>query len=432
MKNVLIISHYYFDDRIIGSIRSRALSKYLPEHDWNPIIITTHGEINKVGGETYRQVEYLRYNSKFKELFHINNTSNYFENNSEGENPFFMVFINKFIKLWSEFFIYPDEAKPWIKPVRKELTDIISSTKIDLIFSTSLPVTSHLIASEISKTYNIPWVADFRDLWTQNHYFNHTKIRNLVEQRLEKKTIKNAAAITTVSAHLANQLFSMHKIKTYCIFTGYDEKLIRENDNILNDKFTITYTGYLYEGRRDPEPLFQAIAYLIKNDMVDRKKIELQFIGEQTAWLTKLIRKYDLSDVVMTYNVVSREEAMKSQRSAQVLLIITWDNPLERGVIPGKFFDYLAAKRPVIHLGNKNTELSKIIDESGIGMSADNADELIGIIRGFYNEYTETGNVVYKGDKSIIEQYSQEKMVSKFVNVFNSVIGNTNFLNDNK
>ncbi|WP_054864894.1 glycosyltransferase [Methanosarcina barkeri] len=137
--------------------------------------------------------------------------------------------------------------------------------KIDAIISSSSPIISHIIAHDLSEKYNIPWIADLRDLWTQNHYCTHSKIRKVFDKRLELKTLAASDAITTVSSNLASNLRKFHNRKSvYSIPNGYDlEESINTNISLSN-KFTITYTGSLYNGKRDPSKLFNALNELIK------------------------------------------------------------------------------------------------------------------------------------------------------------------------
>ena len=117
------------------------------------------------------------------------------------------------LDLWVELFAYPDAEKNWYKPAVKASEKLLSNENFDAIISTSYPVTSHLIANELKKRHNIPWIADMRDLWTQNPYYKFSIIRKFIERRLEVKTLAKANLLTTISKPLENDLRTIHNGK---------------------------------------------------------------------------------------------------------------------------------------------------------------------------------------------------------------------------
>ena len=183
----------------------------------------------------------------------------------------------------------------------------------------------------------------------------------------------------------------------------------------ITDKFTITYTGTLYQGKRDPSKLFKAINELISENKIDKNDINIRFYGKQEDWLYKDIEKYNLKDVTNYYGFVSRNLVVTKQRESQLLLLLLWDNPKESGVYTGKIFEYLAAQRPIIAIGPSVGGVVKdLLEETGVGIYTSSIQELKEYLLQCYFEYKAKGRVLYNGRRGQIEKYSQREMARTF------------------
>jgi glycosyltransferase involved in cell wall biosynthesis len=293
--------------------------------------------------------------------------------------------------------------------------------KFDAILSSSGPETSHLVAHELKDTFGIPWVADFRDLWTQNHYYSYSFIRKFFEKRLEVSTISSADALVIVSPVMANELKTLHtQKKVFFIPNGYDNDSVNPAEP-LPSIFTITYTGQLYKGRRDPELLFRAIHELASEDLIDLKDFAVHFYGWMESWLDEDIIAYHLEDVVKIHGLVSREESIHLQRQSHLLLLLTWDNPEERGVYTGKIFDYLAARRPILSVGISGGVIDELLDTTNAGVHGAGKDKIKGEIRKFYDEFKRSGSVEYRGIEREIQKFSHKEMAKQFAVVLDQI-----------
>ena len=243
------------------------------------------------------------------------------------------------------------------------------------------------------KRKKIPWIADFRDLWTQNHYYKYSGIRRFFEKRLELDTLSSANALTTISHPFSEKLKEFHKNKkVYTITNGYDPEQI--NPKIpLTKKFSITYTGKIYKGRQDPEPLFRVLKALIDGKNLDPETIEVDFFGYHEGWLTSDIKKYQLENVVRLHGQISRKESVQKQRESQVLLLLTWNDPHEKGVYTAKLFEYLAAGRPILALGLPGSVVTDLLNQTHAGVNVSSDAEIKEQILKDYREYKENGFV---------------------------------------
>jgi len=343
--------------------------------------------------------------------------------------------IDHIMNLWQTIFTYPDIAKGWYVYAVKAGDKLLREESFDAILSSSFPATTHLIAKELKKKRNVPWIADLRDLWTQNNYHPYNTFRRCVERRLEIRTLSSADILTTISNPLVEKLSEIHrKNKIVCIPEGFDPEQLSKTAQ-LADKFTIMHAGSLYKGKRDPEPLFKATQELIIEKIIDPEKITIDFYGSDEGWLGNIIEKYGLQNIVKIKGAVPKEEVIKKERTSQLLLLLTWDNPDEKGVCPGKIFEYFATQRPIVSMGLSGGIVEELLRKTNAGIhvsSKDGSEGIKSIIKKAYCEFKLTGKVTYHGIQSEIDKYSHREMAKKFAALLDALIVGKKTLEETK
>jgi hypothetical protein len=259
-------------------------------------------------------------------------------------------------------------------------------------------------------------------LWTQNHFFKHSTIRRLFETRLERKTIERADAITTVSEPLAGKLSALHEgIPVFTITNGFDPDLLNHGYP-ASTCFNIVYTGKIYDGKQDPVPLFVALRSLIDERLVDPSVVRVDFYGHQSDWIYDEISKYDLGKNVFLHDTVTRDRSIYLQRNAQILLLLTWNDPDEKGIYTGKIFEYLAAQRPILSIGDKGSVVDDLLLRTRAGVSLTDPAEISSYLRGCYRDYLSSGCVQYHGEVDKIQRYTHVEMAKKFATVLDKFV----------
>lgn len=419
MKNVLIITFPFPPRHGIGGMRMQGLAKYLPEFGWKPIILTP-----KLPGEPERrfriiQTPYYDITTAWKKRFGLKPNETFRKRLGVQPKKKKKTLAEYFLTFAREIIEYPDAKKGWYPYAVEAARELMRQEKVDALISSSKPETCHLIAKNLKVKYNVPWIADFRDLWTQNHYYYYSPLRKLVERRLEMKTLNVADALVTVSRPLAEKLKRLHKgKKIYVILNGFDpaEKSVGVP---LSDKFSIVYTGSLYKGRQDPEPIFKAFHELILEGIIDPEDIGVDFYGYNESWLEEDIKKYGLQSIVEMHDRIPREEALRKQRQAQLLLLFTWGDPKELGIYTGKLFEYLAAQRPILSIGAPGGVAAELLKETKAGIHASNIEEIKNFLKESYHEFKTNREVGYRGINSKIDNYNQKEMAKKFASALN-------------
>lgn len=424
-RKVLIITYYFNQEDISGPVRLRGLVKYLPEHRWEATVLTVKcnaaGQINEKDDLRIVETGYEHPVSIWGKKIGLNLENEF---NAQSGLPAYKkrkTFLDICLKTFDNIFVYPEHIG-WYKPAIDAGALLLEKEPFDVIFSSSGPVTSHLIASHLSKQYNVPWTADFRDLWTQNCNYPYSKIRKVREREFEIRTISSAKALTTVSQPLADKLSALHKgKKIYSIPNGFDLDIVNTGSQV-SEKFTIRYTGYIYKDHHDPKILFEAIKHLLEESKIDRKDVVIDFYGQDEGWLQNDVDNYELNDIVNIHGIVSRDTSLQKQRESQVLLLLTWNDPDERGIYSGKIFEYLAAKRPILALGQNENVVSDLIKQTDAGFFASNVEEAKEILLRWYLEYKSSKIVNYCGLQSEINKYTHREMAKKFVEVFGETL----------
>jgi len=444
MKKVLLIAFYFNQTNDIASKRLRGLAKYLPQFGWEPIVIVPKSKPehsnpiknsfkssfkNSFKNSNFKVIEtdyeYMvdKWVNKIKNGAKISNNEIKSVNNKIEENNFYKrnKIISKAISIAGEIFAYPDGMKYWYEPAIEVSKEAIEINNIEAIISSSWPVTSHIIAKDLKKEYNLKWIADLRDLWNLNPYVKHTFIRNYFEKKLEIETFKYADVLTTTTELSSKKLKELHPNKKICtVMSGYDLEDITNNNTPKNqEKLNFTYAGSLYNGKRDPELLFKGIRELIDENRINPNLLSIDFYGDNFK-LKEMAQKYEIENLINIHGRIPHEEVLKKQKESQALLLLSWNNKKEEIFLPGKIYEYLAAKRPVLSIGYKKGSLKDLIEKTEIGYHVSTLEEVKSSIMKFYNDFNEYKILRYNGN-SKVNSYSMISTAQKFGTILDSI-----------
>ena len=428
MKKVLIIAYHFPPRPTVAGLRPLGLARYLPEFGWQAVILTA-----ALPGDPDPQFEVVQ--TRHRQSLALALGSRLFRLDSDQTLMTQIAQLKKKLHINSqrspldlllatvgEITAYPDPQKGWRSYGVEAGGDILCRGDIRAIISTSPPVTGHMIARALKDRWRIPWLADFRDLWTQNYYYPYSPLRRRIERRLELRTLEAADALVATSPPAAGDLGGLHTHKhVHSIPNGFDPAETYAHPPDLTHKFTITYTGNLYPGKQSPEPLFAALRDLIAGGSVPAADIEVRFYGPEAGWLDSQARRYGLGQIVRQPGLVSRATALARQRESQVLLLLKWNDARQRGVYTAKIFEYLAARRPVLAVGGFPDVVDDLLAETRAGVSGQNELELKPLLLTLYRQYRSTGSVSYAGVEAEVGKYSHREMARKFAAILDSV-----------
>ncbi|MBI2859920.1 MAG: glycosyltransferase [Chloroflexi bacterium] len=423
MKRVLIITYLPW-----ATPRVPGLAKYLPEFGWEPVVLTpplaaTPDAWLKVVQTPYRDALPLRLVRKFFRLDHGADDLRRGVRERLGTKNAASL-LERALTLGGEIINYPDAKGGWIPFGIETGEKMLGGGDIGAILSSSSPVTGHIIARRLKLRHSLPWVADLRDLWSQNHNYGYSGMRRLKDKRLERRTLAAADALVTVSPPWAERLGQLHGGRAvHTITNGFDPEAGGVAVSI-SDRFTMTYTGTVYRQRQHPGKLFAALKGLISEGTMARLDIEVRFYGPAEAWIEEETRKYGLQGVVRQHGPLPREAALGKQRQSQILLLFDWDDPQEKGVYPGKVFEYLGARRPILAIGGvTDNVVAGLLRQTGAGVHAPAVEDVKRALGELYREYKLKGEVAYHGEESEINKYSHREMARKFAGILDGLVG---------
>lgn len=425
MKKVLIIGNFW--PYTEGSKRIISLAKFLPKFGWEPIILTP--PLDKTPDQNFRfiKTDYLGILSYWTKLFGLKKNvdlSNQLQKKVKNVNPKIKKILRyAYIKL-HEIIAYPDESKNWKNFALKEAEKLIKKEKIDAIISNISPITSHIIACKLKKKYQIPWIADLTDLWSENAAYPYGLIRKWFDKKLEIKTLKFSDCITTASPPYVEKIKKLHKNKlVYSIYLGFDLDILNSPAPPLTKNFTITYTGIFYPNKRDPLKFIVALSELISEHKIDTKNIEVRFYSPENEKIKQDIKKYNLHKIIKLKDLVPFSECLKRQRESQILLQLNWEDKNDKGVFSGKLFDYLAATRPIIAAGGHGSDevVKNILQKTKAGTYCPTIKDIKNFLLENYLEYKNNKKIVYKGNLTEVKKYSNQKLIKNFVNILNDI-----------
>lgn len=431
MKKVLVITYYWPPAGGGGVQRWLKFSKYLRNYGWEPIIYTAEGgesamedpglvkeipegieEIRVPIWEPYSLYKKITGKKKDEKVY-----SGFITENKKAS-------LGQKLSVWirGNFFI-PDARKFWIKPSIKYLTKYLKEHQVDAIISNGPPHSTHMIALGLKRKFNLPWLADFRDPWTNIDFYDQLMLTGLADKkhkRLEKNVLQKADKVVTVSWSWAEDFKNIVDREIEVITNGYDAADFPDKDWPLTSEFMITQVGSMNKDR-DVKTLWKVLEEMCNSNSSLNKQLKIKLIGPVDHAILNHIEAAGLSDKLEKINSVPHNEVIEHLCTSQVLLLPLNNTPNIAGVIPGKLYEYLAARRPILCIGSPKGDSARIINETNGGSVADFDDaETIRSIINRYFESFQNGNL--KIDSTNIEQYSREKLAGYMTKALDEII----------
>lgn len=240
----------------------------------------------------------------------------------------------------------------------------------DLVVSTGGPYSVHRVGLHIKHLHpDTKWIVDWRDLWSQNHFFPGFWLFRAYERTLERRFHRHADLVTTVSKPLAEALKNVGAKNVGTVFNGFDpddyatlpEECAFNSDGI----FRILYSGTIYAEKQNPTLLFKAIAALDAEGSINPLKLRVVFAGPFSD-ICNLAKHYGVADYVEYAGFLPRRLALRMQRDTDMLLFLGLKNHDNKGILTGKLFEYLYVNKPIIALDvGKDSEIGAMLEQVG-------------------------------------------------------------------
>ncbi|MDN5205655.1 glycosyltransferase [Fulvivirgaceae bacterium BMA10] len=426
MKKVLILSVHFPPDNIIAARRAEAYANYLHRHGIAPTIVThrwertgerldengwvvhEHGEKSLIEEmDNYTVIRVPRKETRKGQLMR-QRASNKWTNR-------FQIFRNWFNGDLDAI----SSAIDSYTNINEFLFEYLKTHKYDLLIGIFSP--HHHIRScyDLNRRFGIPYMIDFRDLWT-NEVLQRTytprvtqKIRDYFIKKHWRKWLSNAIRFTAVSGPIRDIIDEFVQPKGAIVTNGYESDLFNNVTKRKNESFTIAHIGTLYDGQR-LDLIFEALSTLKQNKRIG--SFCLHFVGVKKSMKKRIndtAEKYKLTDSIVMTERVPREKAIEIMVSSNILFYPAWEN--ERGIYSGKIFEYLGSKTPVLVTPSDQDVVEELINKTQAGVCSNSLDEVKAFIKDNYEKW-EKGEAGANKSK-LVEMYTREAQVAEMASI---------------
>ena len=382
LKRLLIITYYWPPTGGSGVQRWVKFSKYLPEFGWQPVVYTPENP-----EQLARDESLLKDIPACAEVIktHISEPYAIYRRLTGGKAGQEVNPVNAQKKSWKQRLslwvrgncFIPDPRVGWVRPSVRFLKKYLREHPVDAVVTTGPPQSVHLIGLRLKKELGLRWIADFRDPWTEMFYYKHLGLSAAADRRhrrLEQAVLDGADKIISVSPPVAADFQARTKTPVILITNGFDEDDFRTSSfapgvntpQRPRTEIRLVHTG-LFAADGNPLNLWDALAERCEADPDFRARLQIRLAGKVDAAVTDAIRARGLGDNLVELGYLPHDETVREQLEADFLLLPLRREPEYAKVLPGKIFEYLAARRPVLGIGQEDGAAASVLRDAAAG-----------------------------------------------------------------
>lgn len=362
-----MISYCYPPNGIVGVFRTVKFARYLPDHGWEPIVLTASSPFVPTGHpellkgieqvEVHRTyvLEPVRWYEQRQSRRAISKPSQ--QSSSEADlaqsarvpaSP--LGKLKRYVRI---LLSTPDKDVGWIPTALPKALSIIRNENINCVYCVTPPHSAQFIGYLVKRITGLPLVVDFRDPWSQNHGFETQqpfpslrRVSEAMERAVHRRADVVIASTVLMGEGFRSKYGNEVGDKYYPILNGYDPEDMSTDDSIAYDKFTVVYGGGVY-GHRNWDAFFEGLKRFLASKPSARKQVQFVFLGRG---LGTYARNWGLEDVVVDKGYLSQRDVYRHMFQADILLLILWSGPDGAAIVPAKSYEYLATGRPILAL----------------------------------------------------------------------------------
>jgi glycosyltransferase involved in cell wall biosynthesis len=384
-NKILFLAYYFPPLGMGGTQRVAKWSKYLSRAGWEVTVVTVKPVIYYAQDESLleelRGVKIIRAGSLDPaRLFYLlgkKSAPSQARQRGLGNLLYWFLLPDSRI-LWAPFALW----RAW-REIRKE--------KIPFVLTSGPPHSAHLVGYILSRVLNVRWVADFRDTWLLDENTQApTRLHRSLQRKLERLITRNAHALTAVSQGLLKKLEQTGARKTGTSFflpNGYDPEDFLVSTTERHERFELAFGGSI-SAYTIPQTFLAGFKHFVETAQATPVEVRLNFVGaDLTGEFVQWVREYEMEAYLNWRGYVSHEEAVASFQEADVLVYIVTAGVSDT-IIPSKTFEYLAAKKPVLAIGEQIEGMRILLEHAACRYCAFNAvDDIARSLLAFYAEF---------------------------------------------
>jgi len=418
LRNVLVVSFHFPPYDSTAAVEASQLVRHLPERGWAPIVLSARSVYDQTLPAERVRVHRTRsvdFNRPLVRSGAVDRSAASAPRSTER------ALARALGGAWWQLTNLPDRHVGWLPFALRRGHGLLQEEEIDLIFSVAGPFTSHLVASRLAARSGLPWFADFRDLWTDNHYYRRVEPLRSLEIALEERTLAGASALSAATPRWAARLRERFGKPTWVIGNGFDPEAIIDAPP-PTDRFVLTYTGTLYPGGQDPAPLLRAVARLRDAGVVDPTRFELRFVGRHSRSVVPDVRRLGIDDLVTHSGVVPHADALHLQATSHALAMLLWATPAGRGWLSAKLYEYAAAGRPVLAVGPTDSDAAREVLALSAGVAVADDVEAAQMLARWIEEWSRTGAVEHQRDDAALRVHEWRHLSHRLADAFSATV----------
>ncbi len=409
MNTLLVIAYFFPPLGGAGVQRTLKFVKYLPQSGWQSIILTA---------------SQIPAGPRDNELLSEIPTNTLIEKAPAMLFPSQIPWrVKNFITRW---FLIVDEYLGWLPFAVQSGHKIIQTHKPKAIYSTSAPITDHLVAMALARRTNLPWIADFRDPWVGN--FMHkpvSPLHNWYIQQLEKQIVNRADIVIANTEPNRQALIARYPqippSRFITIPNGFDPADFLEPaaPQPENQSFTLVYTGTFYGKERRLKPLLTAIELCVQNGVFSNQQITLKLVGNIGKIAEEEARQSEFKNIVFP-GYLSHRQTLEELLAADACVLVVGSGAGSEGVYPAKIFEYLAAQKPVLCLSDAGIAADLILSaNAGVVASPEDPKAIASALLQLYKDWQTKTTQPIKSE--IIQRFNRRVQAAELAQLLNSL-----------
>jgi glycosyltransferase involved in cell wall biosynthesis len=356
VPKVLVVAYYFPPIGGIGSIRLKRFAELLPQSGWQPTVLAPRDTPHPSDqGLSFPEEHVVR--SPSIELSRVGRTALAARSTDSGSpDPARQSLRGALRQFAHRYVFFPDAQIGWYPGAVRAGKAALKRESFDAIYSSSFPISGHLVARTLARHSGLPWVAEYRDPWSDALPRDHPYRRRA--QALERAIAREATTVVMPTRTWAAHYGSVWGTDIAVLPNGLDTQLPAGH---APERPTLTHVGSYYPGEHDLSALWQALARLRERSSEDLPRI--RFVGNLPEELRREVADWGLGDVFESTGFVSHEEAMRELMSATMLIAsgIRGADARRRGWVPAKIFEYLASGLPVLYVADATSDAAHIL-----------------------------------------------------------------------
>ena len=405
-RRVLVVAYYFPPMGLSGVQRIAKFVKYLPEHGWQPTVLTV-----QPGG-------YFAYDDALLQEVKaagvdVVRTSSWDPTRLFGKKktvPLPSEDRRQWLTRLSQMVFVPDNKVGWLPHAIRAGGRVLRDGSFDAILSTAPPYSAHLVAAWLSRSHDVPLVLDFRDDWVGNpRHWYPTPMHRMAQGWLERWCMRRACRALTINHPIRRSLSGgSPETPVRIVSQGFDPADFTTAPKDRGARLRFVYSGIFYDAQT-PDYFLHALARLRREVPAAASEVEALFVGLVPETSKTLIEELGLSDVVRLVGYVEHREAVAYLRSADVLWMTVGRRPGAESISTSKLFEYFGARKPILALVPPGAAREALAGHgASFVVEPDDVAQIAGALREIYDAWTRDALPV--PDADFVEQFDRRRL----------------------